>query len=55
MKNYYIEESGQYTIKINIDAESKDEALEKLDDILSDELPIYLNLESTDTEVEDWD
>ena len=55
MKNYLIEESGQYKIRMNVQAESKDEAVEKFESILYDEIPLYLNLESTDTEIEDFD
>lgn len=54
MKNYLIEESGQYKIKINIDAENKDEALDKLEEILDEELPIYMNIEVYDTQIEEY-
>ena len=54
MKNYLITESGQYKIKINIDAENKDEALDKLEEILDKELPIYMNIEVYDTQVEEY-
>lgn len=53
MKMYLIEESGQYTIRMSVQAESKEEALEQFESILYDEIPLYLNLEATDTEVED--
>lgn len=55
MKHYLIEESGQYKIRMNVQAENKDEALEKVESILYDEIPLYLNLESTDIEVEEFD
>lgn len=54
MKNYLIEESGQYKIKINIDAENKDEALDKLAEILDNELPIYMNIKVYDTQIEEY-
>ena len=54
MKNYLIEESGQYKIKINIDAENEEEALEKLEEILDKELPIYMNIEVYDTQIEEY-
>lgn len=55
MKNYLMEESGQYTIRMSIQAESKEEALEKFENILNDEIPRYLNLESIDEEIEEFD
>lgn len=54
MKNYLIEESGQYKIKINIDAENEEEALEKLEEILDKELPIYMNIEVYDTQIKEY-
>lgn len=54
MKNYLIEESGQYKIKINIDAENEEEALEKLEEILDKELPIYMNIEVYDTQTKEY-
>lgn len=54
MKNYLIDESGQYKIRMSVQAESKEEALEKFESILYDEIPLYLNLESMDTEVEEF-
>lgn len=54
MKNYLIEESGQYTIRMNIQANNKEEALAKFEDIIYEEIPLYLNLESNDTEVEEF-
>lgn len=54
MKNYLIEENGQYKIKINIDAENEDEAIDKLEEILDKELPIYMNIEVYDTQLEEY-
>ncbi|MDU2116017.1 MAG: hypothetical protein E7E84_06675 [Peptoniphilus lacydonensis] len=44
MKKYYIEESGHYKIRINIDAEDEDDAIVNLHNILYDELPLYIQL-----------
>ena len=44
MKNYLIEESGHYKIRINVDAENEEEATVKLNNILYDELPLYIQL-----------
>ena len=44
MKNYYIEESGHYKIRINIDAEDEGDAMINLHNILYDELPLYIQL-----------
>lgn len=44
MKNYLIEESGYYRIRINIDAEDEDDAIVNLHNILYDELPLYIQL-----------
>lgn len=44
MKNYLIEESGHYKIRINIDAEDEDDAIVNLHNILYDELPLYIQL-----------
>ena len=54
MKSYLIEESGQYKIKINVHAESEEEALVKFNNILYDELPLYINLKPTDQEIKEW-
>lgn len=54
MKMYLIEESGQYTIRMSVQSETKEEALKKFESILDDETPLYLNLESMDTEVEEF-
>lgn len=44
MKNYYIEESGHYKIRVNIDAEDEGDAMANLHDMLYDELPFYIQL-----------
>lgn len=44
MKNYLIEESGYYKIRINIDAEDEGDAMINLHNILYDELPLYIQL-----------
>lgn len=44
MKNYYIEESGHYKIRINIDAEDENDAIVNLHNMLYDELPLYIQL-----------
>lgn len=44
MKNYYIEESGHYKIRINIDAEDENDAIVNLHNTLYDELPLYIQL-----------
>lgn len=54
MKNYLIEESGQYKMKINIDAENEDDALDKLVEILDNELPIYMNTKVYDTQIKEY-
>lgn len=54
MKNYYIEEQGQYEIKINVDAENEEEALIKLNNILYDELPLYIRVKPDDRELEEY-
>lgn len=54
MKNYLIEERGQYEIKINVDAENEEEALIKLNNILYDELPMYIRVEPYNTELEEY-
>ena len=54
MKNYYIEEQGQYEIKINVDAENEEEALVKLNNILYDELPLYIRVKPNDRELEEY-
>lgn len=54
MKNYLIEESGQYKIKINVDAENEEEATVKLNNILYDELPLYIQLEPHNTQLEEY-
>jgi hypothetical protein len=54
MKNYLIEESGLYRIKINIDAENEAEAVDKLEEILDEELPIYMDIEVYDTQTEEY-
>lgn len=54
MKNYYIEEQGQYEIKINVDAENEEEALIKLNNILYDELPLYIRVKPNDRELEEY-
>lgn len=54
MKNYYIEEKGQYEIKINVDAENEEEALIKLNNILYDELPLYIRVKPDDRELEEY-
>ncbi|MFR9276532.1 MAG: hypothetical protein ACLVK5_00295 [Peptoniphilus senegalensis] len=54
MKNYYIEERGQYEIKINIDAENEEEALIKLNNIIYDELPMYIRVKPNDRELEEY-
>lgn len=53
MKNYYIEERGQYEIKINVDAENEEEALVKLNNILYDELPMYIRVEPNNRELKE--
>lgn len=46
MKNFYFEESGNYKITKNIDAENEEEAIERYEDWLHDEFyPGYINLE----------
>lgn len=62
MKNYYIEESGHYKIRINIDAEDENDAIVNLHNMLYDELPLYIqltpmldNLKSVEFEVGDED
>ena len=54
MKNYYIEERGQYEIKINVDAENEEEALIKLNNILYDELPMYIRVRPINREFEEY-
>lgn len=54
MKNYYIEERGQYEIKINVDAENEEEALIQLNNILYDELPMYIRVKPNDRELEEY-
>lgn len=54
MKNYLIEEQGQYKIKINVDAENEEEATVKLNNILYDELPLYIQLEPHNTQLEEF-
>lgn len=54
MKNYLIEERGQYEIKINVDAENEEEALIKLNNILYDELPLYIRVKPNDRELEEY-
>ena len=54
MKNYYTEEKGQYEIKINVDAENEEEALIKLNNILYDELPLYIRVKPDDRELEEY-
>lgn len=54
MKNYYIEERGQYEIKINVDAENEEEALVKLNNILYDELPMYIRVKPINRELEEY-
>lgn len=54
MKNYYIEEKGQYEIKINVDAENEEEALIKLNNILYDELPMYIRVRPINREFEEY-
>lgn len=54
MKNYLIEERGQYEIKINVDAEDEEEALIKLNNILYDELPLYIRVKPDDRELEEY-
>lgn len=54
MKNYYIEQRGQYEIKINVDAENEKEALIRLNNILYDELPMYIRVEPHDTALEEY-
>ena len=54
MKNYLITESGLYKIKINIDAENEEEALDKLEEILDKELPTYIDIEVYDTQFEEY-
>ena len=54
MKNYYIEQRGQYEIKINVDAENEEEAVIKLNNILYDELPMYIRVEPHNTELEEY-
>lgn len=54
MKNYYIEEQGRYEIKINVDAENEEEALIKLNNILYDELPLYIRVKPDDIELEEY-
>ncbi len=54
MKNYYIEEQGRYEIKINVDAENEEEALIKLNNILYDELPLYIRVKPDDRELEEY-
>lgn len=54
MNNYLITESGLYKIKINIQAENEDEALDKLAEILDNELPIYMNIKVYDTQTEEY-
>lgn len=53
MKNYYIEERGHYEIKINVDAENEEEALIKLNNILYDELPLYIRVEPNNRELKE--
>lgn len=53
MKNYYIEERGQYEIKINVDAENEEEALINLNNILYDELPMYIRVEPNNRELKE--
>lgn len=50
MKNYYIEESGYYKIRVNIDAENEEDAVDRL----YDELPMYINIEADDREITEW-
>lgn len=54
MKNYLIEESGHYKIRINIDAANEEEALVNLNNILYDELPLYINLQAHNRELEEY-
>lgn len=52
MKNYYIEESGQYKIRKHIDAYNKEGAIEDYEDWLNEEFYSgYIELESKDREV----
>lgn len=53
MKNYLIEERGQYEIKINVDAENEEEALIKLNNILYEELPMYIRIEPNNRELKE--
>lgn len=54
MNKYLIEESGQYKIKINVDAENEEEATINLNNILYDELPLYIQLEPDKTQMEEY-
>lgn len=52
MKNYYFEESGYYKIRKNIEAESKEEAIQKYEEWVDDEFYTgYIDLESEDRDI----
>lgn len=53
MKNFFINESGQYKIRMRIQAGTKLKALGKFEDIVCNETPSYLELEPIDREVEE--
>lgn len=52
MTNYYFEESGNYKIRKNIKADSKEEAIQRYEEWLDDEFYSgHIDLESNDREV----
>lgn len=52
MTNYYFEESGNYKIRKNIEADSKEEAIQRYEEWLDNEFYSgYIDLESNDREV----
>lgn len=51
MKEFYIEESGYYKIRTNIEALDEEDAINKL----YDNLPTFINIEEVDREIEEMD
>ncbi len=49
MKKFYIEESGYYKLRMEIEAVNEDEALDKL----YKSIPNFISLESSDREIEE--
>lgn len=52
MTNYYFEESGYYKIRKNIEAENKEEAIQRYEEWVDDEFYTgYIDLESEDRDI----